>query len=464
MSIKRRIAAVLLVIMAVLLNLAILCHKDEAVKPVTMHFSVSADQAAYVTVYYSADEFFEESSKEVVLYSEVGEVQELTVNILSDTEYMRIDFDDKAHSITVSDMYFAYGDITQEVDMTYFQKEHLLETHEIMEYSVMDDSIEVAASENDPFVAVQCGPSEIADDIMQDHQKNTMIKNILVVFVLDLACVVALCFRKKFFGLPIELYQNRALILNLAKNDFKTRFAGSYLGIVWAFVQPIVTVLVYWFVFQVGLRSGNVQDYPFVLWLVAGLVPWFFFQEALNGGTNALIEYSYLVKKVVFKISTLPLVKVISALFVHAFFILFTLILYCAYGYFPDLYTLQIIYYSFALFVFVLGICYTTCAVVIFFRDLSQIINIVLQVGVWITPIMWNIEDMGQRMPRVLVLIMKANPLYYIVNGYRDALLNKVWFWERFDLTCLYWLVTAAVFAVGAVIFKRLKVHFADIL
>lgn len=464
MSIKRRIAAVLLVIMAVLLNLAILCHKDEAVKPVTMHFSVSADQAAYVTVYYSADEFFEESSKEVVLYSEVGEVQELTVNILSDTEYMRIDFDDKAHSITVSDMYFAYGDITQEVDMTYFQKEHLLETHEIMEYSVMDDSIEVAASENDPFVAVQCGPSEIADDIMQDHQKNTMIKNILVVFVLDLACVVALCFRKKFFGLPIELYQNRALILNLAKNDFKTRFAGSYLGIVWAFVQPIVTVLVYWFVFQVGLRSGNVQDYPFVLWLVAGLVPWFFFQEALNGGTNALIEYSYLVKKVVFKISTLPLVKVISALFVHAFFVLFTLILYCAYGYFPDLYTLQIVYYSFALFVFVLGICYTTCAVVIFFRDLSQIINIVLQVGVWITPIMWNIEDMGQRMPRVLVLIMKANPLYYIVNGYRDALLNKVWFWERFDLTCLYWLVTAAVFAVGAVIFKRLKVHFADIL
>lgn len=464
MSIKRRIAAVLLVIMAVLLNLAILCHKDEAVKPVTMHFSVSADQAAYVTVYYSADEFFEESSKEVVLYSEVGEVQELTVNILSDTEYMRIDFDDKAHSITVSDMYFAYGDITQEVNMTYFQKEHLLETHEIMEYSVMDDSIVVAASENDPFVAVQCGPSEIADDIMQDHQKNTMIKNILVVFVLDLACVVALCFRKKFFGLPIELYQNRALILNLAKNDFKTRFAGSYLGIVWAFVQPIVTVLVYWFVFQVGLRSGNVQDYPFVLWLVAGLVPWFFFQEALNGGTNALIEYSYLVKKVVFKISTLPLVKVISALFVHAFFILFTLILYCAYGYFPDLYTLQIVYYSFALFVFVLGICYTTCAVVIFFRDLSQIINIVLQVGVWITPIMWNIEDMGQRMPRVLVLIMKANPLYYIVNGYRDALLNKVWFWERFDLTCLYWLVTAAVFAVGAVIFKRLKVHFADIL
>ena len=61
-------------------------------------------------------------------------------------------------------------------------------------------------------------------------------------------------------------------------------------------------------------------------------------------------------------------------------------------------------------------------------------------------------------------MIFKANPLYYIVNGYRDALINKVWFWERFDLTFYYWIVTTVLFAVGTIIFKRLKVHFADIL
>ena len=95
---------------------------------------------------------------------------------------------------------------------------------------------------------------------------------------------------KQLFGLPAELIQNRTLVGNLAKNDFKTRFAGSYLGIVWAFVQPIVTVVVYWFVFSVGLRSGRPCGHPFILRLMAGLVPWFFFSEALNGGTNALIE------------------------------------------------------------------------------------------------------------------------------------------------------------------------------
>ena len=77
---------------------------------------------------------------------------------------------------------------------------------------------------------------------------------------------------RQFINLPIELVQNRTLIGNLAKNDFKTRFAGSYLGVIWAFVQPIVTVVVYWFVFTVGLRQGRPSGHPFVLWLMAGLV------------------------------------------------------------------------------------------------------------------------------------------------------------------------------------------------
>ena len=131
----------------------------------------------------------------------------------------------------------------------------------------------------------------------------------------------------------MDIYKNRRLVAKLAKNDFKTRYAGSYLGIVWAFIQPVITILVYWFVFSVGFRSGTGDlGVPFVLYLVAGIVPWFFFQDALIGGTNSLLEYNYLVKKVVFNISVLPVVKIISAMFVHAFFVLFTIILYAAYG------------------------------------------------------------------------------------------------------------------------------------
>lgn len=267
----------------------------------------------------------------------------------------------------------------------------------------------------------------------------------------------------KFLSLLGELYQNRALIWKLAKNDFKTRYAGSYLGIIWAFIQPVVTVCVYWFVFGV-VRSGAERTVPFVLWLVCGIVPWFFFQEALVQSTDSLMAYDYLVKKVVFKISILPIVRIMAALFVHVFFVIFTIVLFAVYGYWPDLYSLQILYYSICAFLLVLALSYTTCAVVVFFRDLKQIIGIGLQIGVWMTPIMWSFQDMGISESSVLVKILKLNPMFYVVNGYRDAFIHKVWFWEHPQLTLYFWCFTIVVFLFGARLFKKLKIHFADVL
>ena len=189
-------------------------------------------------------------------------------------------------------------------------------------------------------------------------------------------------------------------------------------------------------------------------------MPWFYFSEALNNGTNALLEYNYLVKKVVFKISILPIIKIIAATFIHIFFVCLLLIVAAIYGYYPTIYTIQIIYYSFCLFIFVLALSYTTCAVVVFFRDLSQIISIGLQIGMWATPILWNLDALSPEW----IMILKLNPLVYIVNGYRSAIYEKEWFFRDFFSTMYFWIVTVVLFGLGAVIFKRLKVHFADVL
>ena len=267
----------------------------------------------------------------------------------------------------------------------------------------------------------------------------------------------------KWLKLPGELYHNKKLIWSLAKNDFKTKYAGSDLGIVWAFIQPVVTVLVYWFVFGV-VRQGSPKAVPFVLWLITGLVPWFFFQEALTQGTGCLMEYSYLVKKIVFNINVLPVIKIISSLFVHLFFAAFTLFLFCCYGYFPDIYALQLLYYSICVFMLTLALSYTTCAVTVFFRDLKQIIAIGLQVGIWMTPIMWDFVDMNINPYSRIARLLKINPMYYIVAGYRNALIDKQWFWEHPWQTAYFWLVTAVLFVFGARLFRKLKVHFADVL
>jgi len=289
-----------------------------------------------------------------------------------------------------------------------------------------------------------------------------LLKKILSCGVILASCMIFAKGYDKFTTLPVELYQSRHLIWKLAKNDFKKRYAGSYMGAVWAMIQPVVTVAMYYIVFEkiMGNPGRGAEDMPFVLFLTAGLVPWFYFSEALNNGTNAMLEYNYLVKKVVFKISILPIIKIIAATFIHVFFVAVLLVVAASYGYYPTIYTIQIVYYSFCLFVFVLALCYTTCSIVVFFRDLSQIINIALQIGMWATPILWNIDSLHTDW----LVFLKLNPLVYIVEGYRTAICGDAWFFQDFFSTMYFWIVTVVLFGIGAAVFKRLKVHFADVL
>ena len=251
----------------------------------------------------------------------------------------------------------------------------------------------------------------------------------------------------------VEVIANRKLALSLAKNDFKTKFAGSYLGTIWAFVQPVITVLIYWFVFEKAIgataRIRGELPLPYVLWLVAGIVPWFFFSDCISAGTAVLMEYNYLVKKVVFNIDILPVVKVFSSIFVHVFFVVFMLLLFAVYGYMPDLYVLQVVYYSLGVLILALGISYLTSAVSVFFPDMRQIVNIALQIGIWATPIMWNIDDMKQKIPDAVMTVLRLNPMYYIVQGYREALIDKRWFFEHPGMTLYFWCFTAAVCVLG---------------
>ena len=293
------------------------------------------------------------------------------------------------------------------------------------------------------------------------NPREEFIKKVFSCFIIAGACIGFAIFYDRVTGLAGELFQSRHLIWKLAKNDFKKRYAGSYLGAVWAMVQPVVTVALYYVVFELIMDGASrTEEAPFVLFLTAGLVPWFFFSEALNAGTNALREYDYLVKKVVFKISILPIIKIIAATFIHAFFVVVLLVIAAMYHYYPTIYLIQIFYYSACLFLLVLAICYTTCSIVVFFKDLSQIISILLQIGMWATPILWDINLLPERW-RTLI---KINPLVYIVNGYRSAIYKQEWFFQDFFSTVYFWMFTVVVFGIGTIIFKRLKIHFADVL
>ena len=257
-----------------------------------------------------------------------------------------------------------------------------------------------------------------------------------------------------------SLFHDRNIIMQLAKNDFKVKYLGSYLGIFWAFMNPIIMIMIYWFVFQIGFRSMPINDVPFILWLIAGIIPWFFISEAIAIGTNSILDNSYLVKKVVFRVSLLPIIKTISALFIHIIFLIIVILLFTIYGFGFSIYHLQIFYFLFATVILVYGITLITSSLAIFSKDVGQIVSVILQFGFWLTPIFWSF----QIVPLNLQILFKLNPIYYIVEGYRNTLIYKKWFWEDPLLTIYFWIFTLFVLIIGVWLFKKLRPHFSDVL
>lgn len=266
---------------------------------------------------------------------------------------------------------------------------------------------------------------------------------------------------KEFFRFLKHINASKQLLLVLIKNDFKKQYLGSYIGLAWAFIQPLTFMVIIWFVFEIGFRSSPViGDIPFFLWLICGMIPWFFFADAVTSGTNAIVSNSFLVKKVAFRVSILPLVQIGSSLIIHIFLVFFLIAAFLVYGKLPSIYWLQLPYYIFCSIILVLGISWLTSALRVFIKDVGNIIGVLIQIGFWATPIFWSLE----LLPNKYQYIIKLNPVFYIVNGYRNTFINHIWFWESYKVTPYFLISTSFLFILGAIIFKRLRPHFGDVL
>lgn len=267
---------------------------------------------------------------------------------------------------------------------------------------------------------------------------------------------------KLFISFLRTVYKNRRTILVMARDDFRKQYLGSWLGFFWAIAQPGIYILAVWFIFSFGFRSGGGKgsDIPFVLYLVSGFIVWSFFSGGLSACVTSVESYSYLVKKMIFAVSVLPVVKVLSTFYIHLILLFLYFILFFSKGFFFTIYSLQIFYYIFAAFVLLIGLGWLSSSLNIFVKDVSQIIGVITKIGFWFTPVFWKIDRFSPKAQ----FILKLNPAYYLVNGYRDALFYKVWFWERPTLTLYYWAFTLFFFILGAIVFKRLRPHFGDVL
>ena len=249
------------------------------------------------------------------------------------------------------------------------------------------------------------------------------------------------------------------LILTLAKREIRQQYVGSVLGIVWQIITPLVLITVFWVVFSVGFRVQPASGVPFAVWLTAGMAAWFVFAEIVSGSTQSITGNTHLVKKVVFPVQALPVVKIITALSNHFMFlvILFVLIMLNALP--INWFFLQGLYYFFCLIVLALGIGWIVSALNVFTRDTARLVGVLLQVGMWATPILWDIKIL----PEPYRSIFSANPVHYIVQGYRDSFLYGVPVTDRISETLVFWTTAMFLFVLGIFIFRRLQPQFADL-
>lgn len=250
------------------------------------------------------------------------------------------------------------------------------------------------------------------------------------------------------------------MVYAMALRDFQSRYAGTLGGTIWAVVQPLSIIAVFYFVFAIGFRVQSPVDTPFILWFVCGLMPWFLFSDTLIGVANSVTSNVHLVKKTIFPTEVLAPVKVASAIPPHAIFLLILFImLYCfnvpfSFGRF------LIVYYFICMVVVLLGLGWLLSALQVFYRDIGQALAVFLNVWFWATPIVWP----EQNIPEDLRWILFYNPMYYIVAGYRDALIYPQVIWPAPTQTVFFWSFAALCTLVGSFVFNRLKPEFADVL
>ncbi len=265
---------------------------------------------------------------------------------------------------------------------------------------------------------------------------------------------------KKFYTFFHHLMNNRGLIVELIKRDFKQKYASNKFGLTWAIIEPFASIIVFWFIFSFGLRAGKHLEVPFITYMLPGYIAFLFFQISITQNCSSIRNFSYLIKQVNFRVSVIPLVKMISESIMHLIFLVITIVVLIFHGFHPNIFWLQLIYYFFSMFLFTLGLSLFISSTSLFFPDLSNILHIIIRIMFYLTPIFWNIF----MLPKKFQTILKYNPMFYIVNGYRDSLLFSNPFWNEPILLIYFWSLVIVFLIVGTKVFTKLRPHFADVI
>jgi len=260
------------------------------------------------------------------------------------------------------------------------------------------------------------------------------------------------------------LTEHRSLslqIFQLGWADARRTYRGAALGWAWALIKPATMIAVYWFVIGKGLRAGNtIEGSDYFSWLLCGILPWFYIRDMLSSGTSAFKKYRYLVTKIKFPVSTIATFVNISNLLTHLLLIILIGIIIIISGSLGDpIYLLQLPLYILLTFIFLNLWSLLSGPLAAISKDWSNLVGAVTQILFWVSGILYNIDNINTPWARS---VLRLNPINYLVEGYRNSLINKTWFYEDATQLAIF-SITMLVFAVLSIgVYSRARNEMAD--
>ncbi|QHS23526.1 ABC transporter permease [Virgibacillus sp. MSP4-1] len=250
------------------------------------------------------------------------------------------------------------------------------------------------------------------------------------------------------------------LIRRLSLYELKSNNAKNYLGMAWEVINPAIQIVIFWFVFGVGMRDrGTIEGMPFFHWLLAGIVVWFFVNQGILKGTKSIFSKIKILSKMNFPMSIIPNYIIVAQLYPHVFLLFIAMVILNFLGYPISEYYLQIPYFMFGVLALLFSFSLITSTLATIIPDVHAFIQSTMRMLLYLSPILWSPE----RLPGNLETIVKLNPFYYIIEGYRHSLLGMDWYLiVNWEYTLYFWLIVIFFFVAGSYLHVKFRRHFID--
>lgn len=250
-----------------------------------------------------------------------------------------------------------------------------------------------------------------------------------------------------------ELYEYRQLLKSNISKEVRGKYKGSFLGVLWSFVNPLLMTLVYAIVFPFLLKSSQPHYTTFI---VIAIIPWTWFTYTIMSGTNTFLVNAGIIKKVYFPREILPISIVTSGLinYLISCIIIGIFLLFSGIGF--SIYILYLPLIVLIQYMLQLGIIFITSSIDVYIRDAEYIINFIVQMVFYATPVLYSID----MFPEKFRWILRLNPLATIIESYRNIFYYKTN--PDFKMLGITFIVSFIILIVGYAIFEKLKKGFAE--